>query len=462
MSWILYSRLGIHMLMNGAPILAYQWSTIILPELLKEHFGIDDMKTVSFYASLFYVSYFCGIFLSCFIWPFVVKYVSKRRCLLFSTMMYGIMTLISSYGKSLSFLLICRFITGIFLNENSVGKDLLFEFAKGKFRQIGLSFDSAIALAMNLAGPFIGILIYRSTGDSIQWSLIVIACIYFLISFIFVIFFFFVPYNEKHRNSFKPEEASCRESEAEENKLLIKDKRGKMRIKTRSTKEVLYWCLHHPTLRNPILIYSISLAVTNTDLLMTVILLETSWNESGYGIDPRTLSILCAISVIPACLILFFSPSICPSKIDYSSFMRIFIILFSFGVFLTPLLRDIIPVENHYNFRCMIYLVVFLKNCTNGRLFAPFIHFHLNDKSNRYIRTLINTVNFVCATLFNIILLNLIVPLLSITLYDERFTKYAPYNRYPLFLLLVILQVGCVFLLEEQQNDQVLESVTEI
>ena len=465
MSSILYTRLAIQIVLNGLPIIAFQWSTMIIPEVLEKSFGITDKTRVSFYASLFYVSYFCGIFLSCFIWPFVVQKVSKRRCILFSTLMYGIMTMISGWGSDINFMLTCRFITGLFLNVNSIGKDLLFEFAKGDIRQIGLSFDSAIALTMNLAGPFFGMLIYHQTGCDLQLTLIYIGSIFIVVGAIFVIFFFLIPYREKHRNSFSLEEAKRREEEnfeKEENLSIMENKKGKMRLRTRSTREVIYYCVQHKSLRNPILIYGISLAVTNCDLLLTVVFLETSWADNGLGISATSLSLLCALSVIPACILLLVSPSFCPSKIDYSTFMRFFIVSFGVGVMFTPLLRDLIPEKNHESFRYLVYLVVLLKNCSNGRLYAPFIHFHLNSKSNRYIRTLINTINFVIATLFTIILVNTVVPLLSIMLFDPRFTQYAPYNKYPLFLILVVLQGVCVFLVQEKQNGQVLESVTEI
>lgn len=465
MGFILYSRLAIHTILNGIPCLAYQWSTIILPEILAKNFGITEKTRVSFYASLFYVSYFCGLFVSCFIWPFVVQYVSKRRCLLFSTLMYGIITMCSGIGNNLTWLLISRFLTGMFLNVNSIGKDLLFEFCKGPLRQIGLSFDSCIALIMNLAGPFMGMLIYRATDGNLQTTLLWVGSVYLFSAALFLVFFFFVPYREKHRNSFSVEEEQGRQAAAaqnEENLPLMTEKKGRMQITTRSTKEVIYWCVHYKSLRNPILIYGISLAVTNCDLLLTVVYLETAWADSGLGVSADALSLCFALSVIPACIILLSSPSFCPSKISYSAFMRIFICIFGMGVLFTPLLRDIIPEQHHEHARWLAYLVVILKNCSNGRLYAPFIHFHLNSKCNRYIRTLINTINFVVATLFTIILVNCIVPLESILLFDPRFTSFRPYNKYPLFMVLVILQTISLFLIEDIQNDQVLESVTEI
>ena len=465
--------------MNGIPQLVYHWSTIILPELLHDHFGVVDPTKVSFYASLLYISYFCGMFLSCFVWPFVVKYVSKRKCLLIGILMY----LISATGKTINFLIFCRFITGIFLNENSVGKDLLFEFCKGEYRQIGLSLDSAFALAMSLGGPFIGLVFYRATGNSLALSLVCIASIYLVVGFLFFIFFFLVPYQEKRRNSFarptgdlevlrakeaKKEKAQKdikkdtlnADEEVDENLPLL-DPKKRMRLMTKSTKEVIYWCIHLKSLRNPILIYALSLAVTNCDLLLTILLLQTNWENQGYGLDSSSLSTLWALTIIPAIIIILVSPRFCPSRISYSNFMRVFILTFALGVFLTPLLRDLIPEKDHDSYRYMIYAVVFLKNCSCGRLYAPFIHYHLNDKSNRYIRTLINTVNFIVVTALTIFLVNMIVPFLSIMLFSPQFTRYAPYNKYPLFLILVFIQIILVFLVEEQQNDQVLESVTE-
>lgn len=466
MPFVLYSRLAIHTVLNGIPCLSYQWTTIILPELLRDSFGVTDKTLVSFYASLFYVSYFCGILLSCFIWPFVVVHVSKRRCVVFSTIMYGVITMCSGLGNSLTVLLLCRFFTGLFLNVNSIGKDLLFEFTKGSLRQVGLSLDSAIALVMNLAGPFIGLAIYHATGNDLQTSLLWIGSIYLVSAAVFIVFFFFVPYKEKHRNSFDPEEVQrleeARLSRQSENAPLMQEKKGKLQLVTRSPKEVIYWAIHYAPLRNPILVYGISLAVTNCDLLLTVIFLEAAWTDGGMGIAAGDLSVFFALSVIPAVAILVTTPSFCPSKISYSAFMRIFMSVFGLGVLFTPLLRDLIPSAHHESLKNLAYIIVMLKNCSNGRLYAPFIHFHLNSKVNRYIRTLINTVNFVVATALTIVLVNLVVPLESVLLCHPTFAAYRPYNKYPLFLVLVALQVFVLTLVEEDQNDQVLESVTEI
>lgn len=463
---LLYVRLALHTCLNGLPYLSYQWTTLILPELLAKNFGITEKTQVSFYASLLYVSYFCGLFVSCFIWPFMVKFVSKRRLILFSTTMFGVITMCSGIGNSLIVVLIARFLCGMCLNVNSIGKDLLFEFCKGQLRQVGLSLDSASSLTMNLVSPIIGMLLYHATGSNLQLTLIYIGSVFLLFAALFLVFFFMVPYREKHRNSFSIEEERENElrhrAQVEEGQPLMEKKNGFMQLQTRKTREVIYWCIHYKSLRNPIIIYAISLGITNADLLLTVLYLEMAWKDSGYGIPASTLSLIFAFSVIPACMMLVILPWICPRKITYATMMRVFMSIFSFAVLLTPTTRDLIPEANHENFKWIIYAIVFVKNCTSAKLFAPFIHFHLNSKCNRYIRTLINTINFVCSTLFTILLVNLLVPMLSILMFHPRFTAYAPWNKYPLFLILVILQFVALVLVEDEQGDQVLESVTEI
>lgn len=460
---LLFCRLGVHTILNGIPILVFQWSTIVLPELLRVNFGITDPSLFSFYASLFYVSYFSGILISCFIWPFVVQRVNKRRCLLFSTLMYGMLTMISGYGSNITFFLSCRFATGMFLNVNTIGKDLLFEFAAENYRQIGLSLDSAITLTMNLAGPFIGMTIYHSTQGDLPMTMIYIGLIYIVVGTVFFITFFLFPYKFQARNSFDMSNNDLNKLNCEEENAPILDRaRAYSQIQTKSTKKVILTCIHQKALRNPMLIYGLSVAVANCDQLLTVIFLETSWKEKGLGIEAQNLSVLYALSIIPACILLLSSPSFCPSKVDYSTFMRTFMMTFGFGMFFTPFLRDLIPEKNHEHFTYLVFMVVLIKNCSNARIYAPFIHFHLNKRANRYIRTLINSINFIISTLLNIILVNLIVPLFSVLLYNPRFTQYEPYNKYPLFSILIIIQVGCMLLVEERQNDEILEPVTEI
>lgn len=464
--FLLNLRIALHACINGLPYLSYQWTTLILPEVLEKNFGITEKTQVSFYASLLYGSYFCGLFVSCFIWPYMVKFFSKRRLILFSTTMFGVVTMCSGIGNSLILVLIARFICGMCLNVNSIGKDLLFEFCKGQLRQVGLSFDSASSLTMNLVSPIIGMLLYHATGCSLQWTLIYIGAVFLFFSLMFLILFFIVPYREKHRNSFSIEEERQNElrhrAQVEEGQPLMENKNGVMQLQTRKTSEVIYWCVHYKSLRNPIIIYAISMGITNADLLLTVLYLEMAWKDSGYGVPASTLSLIFALSVIPACVILIILPWICPRKIHYTTMMRVFMSIFGFAVLFTPTVRDLIPEANHDDFKWIIYVIVFIKNCSNAKLFAPFIHFHLNSKCNRYIRTLINTINFICSTLFTILLVNLLVPLLSLLMFHPRLTAYAPWNKYPLFLILVALQLVALVLVEDEQGDQVLESVTEI
>jgi MFS family permease len=448
-------RIFVFGIMNFLPIVTSQWSTIVLPEIIQFNLRINDPAKFSQIASYFYISYFTGMILGCFIWSNLVKLIAKRKCILFSIITMGLANMISGTGENVLFICFCRFIAGCSLNIHTVGKDFLFEFAEDKYRQFALSLDSCFGLLAHLAGPFIGMKIYYMNDRNFEISCLWIGGIFFIGAALFFIAFFLVSYQPvEHQaaeivslESIEEEKAPLKNSTGTENEI----------IEATGAKEVFLECLKNPNIRNAMIVFGISTACTNCDVVLSVIYLQTPWENGGLSISPNVLSKVSLISYIPALCILLSSSRICPRIISYKHFIRFFVVAFSLAVFMTPTFRDLIPGENHADYNIFIYINQMIKYSMNSHIFSPFIHYTINKRANKHIRTIINAINFIFSTTMIVIIMNLVVPLLSVTLFSPRYTSIEPFNKYITFGIITLLQGSCFFLIEKKNKGVALD-----
>lgn len=435
---------------NFLPIITVQWSSIILPDILRYNLKVEDEASFSLIASYFFISYFLGIILGCFLWPTLVKFFSKRSCILVSIIIIGIANMLSGRGEKVTFISICRFIAGISLNIHTVGKDFLFEFAEDKHRQFILSIDSCFVLLAHLAGPFIGMQIYYANDRNFEVSCLWISAIFFFGAFIFFIAFFLIPYTPIDHMDDHSSQRNL--DDDEQNPLNNIDQNSTAQIEVMSARDVLRECVNNPDIRNTMAVFALSTACTNCDLVLSIIFLQTPWENQGLSISPKVLSQVSLLSYLPAVAILIYSPKICPKKIPYADYIRTFAGIFALSVIITPLFRDILPSKYHADFNILIYINQMVKYCTNSHIVSPFIHYKINKRANKHIRTVINSINFVISTTAVVIIMNLIVPLLSVTLYSHTFVELRPFNKYFTFLAVTLLQASCLILMPSSKH----------
>jgi MFS family permease len=455
MKRLLAFRMFVFAFQNFIPIMTCQWSSIILPDILRYNLKIVDESTFSLIANYFYISYFIGIILGCFIWPYLVQFISKRNCILISTFMIGVANIASGYGQDVTHICACRFVAGCFLNIHTVGKDFLFDFVPEEHRQFTLSLDSCFGLMGHLGGPFIGMHIYYLNDRDFKATCFWIGVIFFFGVLLFLIAFYIIEYTGYHHgeglkkdtNRIEEERVRLRNSEGEEQGM----------IEVTSTLDVFKVCANNLDIRNSIIVFGITTAASNCDLVLSVIYLQTPWADQGLSISPVVLSNISLLSFLPALSILLYSPKICPSRIPYLSYIRIFVFVFALAVLVTPLFRDILPEANHADFNILVYLNQIMKYCTNCHIVAPFIHYTINRRANRHIRTTINSINFVISTTLVVVFMNLIVPLLSVSLYSPQFQNLKPFNKYFTFVMVAGIQLSCFYLIGKQNKGESLD-----
>ena len=432
-------RLSTFGFINFLPILTTQWSTIVLPQILVNNLGISDPSHTSLIAGYFYISFFYGRLLGTFVWPLMVKVVNKKICILLSIIVMGLMNALSGIGMKIFVICFCRFIAGIALNIHTVGKDFLFEFCDENYRQIGLSIDSAFGLMGNLLGPYIGFYLYNKFDHSFDQTVLFIAFLFF-IGFVLFFHVFFITYTPPLNVSHTDEEMQKMLGEHNE------------KIESTGIKGTILSFFKNSSIRSLILVYGLGMACTNSDLVISVLYLQMDWKDYGLGISSRALSHLSMFCYIPALFLLFLSNKMVPRYISYMNYIRSVFTIFALAVFLTPLLRDILPKENHSRYNFIIYIVQGLKYCFNTHMSAPFIHYLINKRAKREARTIVNSLNFITATIMICVVMNIITPLLSISMYKQFFKEREPYSKDLTFFMITALMLFSVFLLTYSQR----------
>lgn len=105
------------------------------------------------------------------------------------------------------------------------------------------------------------------------------------------------------------------------------------------------------------ILYGISSACTNTELLISMIYLPMKWEEQGLGISTDKLVTMSLFCFFPSVIILLFSDQFIPSRITIKNYIKGIIIIFSITVCMIPLLRDIIPENYVENFMVRIFQI---------------------------------------------------------------------------------------------------------
>ena len=417
-------------LQNFIPVVTTQWSSIILPVILKENFHIEDEGSIGRLASLFFASFFSGMIIGCVLWPFLSTFVEKRTALLISVIGIGLLNGLSGMRSSITLVILCRFLAGILLNIHTVGKDFLFQFVKPSHRQFVLSIDSAFGLLAHLVSPHLGVLLYDWSDRSFKKSTFMIMILFMIVSLLFILVFFL--YDSSLDRGY------LEDSETES-------------LLSRSTEELnkgnlfifALRALRKKELRNGMIVFALATACTNCDLVVSVILLQTKWSDGGYGIEPMMLSNISMISYPFALFILFICPILVRGPRSRGFAISLFLLIFALSVSLTPLWRDV------YGESKAIKIVLWtqlIKYITNSHIFSPFMHFTINIQAKKTERTLANSLNFIISTSTTVIMMNTVVPLISMSLHWQTFKKFEPWNRYLCFHMLFFIQMIAIYL----------------
>ena len=176
--------------MTALPSFLCFWILPIIPEIIVNNIGISNPEKVSQIAGIFDAAFFIGLIVGSLLWPYSLRYISKRNALLTGMVFQGIFNAITGQMKSTFWLIFFRFLTACCSNVNTIGKDFIFVFAKQNYRQYAYSVKNVFSVAAAFGGPILGYYIYKYSGHDLGKSLILISLFYVIGILIFLVVFY--------------------------------------------------------------------------------------------------------------------------------------------------------------------------------------------------------------------------------------------------------------------------------
>lgn len=435
------SRVFVFGFITQLPILLTMWSLTVLPEILELNYGVESPGRRSIVAGYFYTSFFYGMILGSFIWPHVLNYISKRNALFIGLAVQAGLSAVMGMNDSLMYLYSIRFLCGLMHNINTVGKDFIFDFCDDTYRQYAFSFKSCFGILAGFAGPFVGYCVYMYTGKSFAKSCVIISAVYLVALVLFIIFFYIIRVDMNvSKSEINPDDEETHQLNADGPKKQI------------GLGETIRYCMGNAKLRSYILVYLIMNGVFKTINVITVFYLEAPFGREGLGVDSMTLTYIALVSYFPCLIILLSAPSFVPNKIDYRHYIMAISVVFSLTIIMLPVFKDLLTAENYSKYVWFVYFNQTLLYCANPKLFSPAINYLVNKAVSRRMRTAANAVTLLGSTLSSAVLLNLIAPLYSMSIEDDRLLRYAPYNKYIAFGVLALLIWVSIYLLKEKKK----------
>lgn len=431
------------------PNLLSYWIAAIFPEVIEKNLLVTNKEDVSRVAGLFFAFYFFGIIVGAICWPYILMFISKKKSILLGLFFQGVFTALTGRSIILYWVYTFRFWTGFFNNVNTVGKDFIFEFAKPNYRQYAFTAKSCFTVCGIFVGPIIGYMIYKHCGSDLEASMMFLFWLYMLACVLFIIVFMIDFKKTTEEELIEVEPSKINEHDIEESAVLLAKEEVNLQ---KGIFEVLKIMWNNKILRNFTIVYFLTNGIFTTRNFVLIFYLESTWEDQGLGISAYDVSFVNFYTFFFCIAFLMTSPIYVPSKISYLSVVKNIVFMALFLTILPPLLRDLLPNSTERQYKFVICLVYGISNFFNPKLFSPFINYFLNSQIDRYGRTALNSITFISSCLSAAIIMTFISPLLSISLHNEHFIAYRPWNKYFCFVILDLLLACNLFYLKTQKG----------
>lgn len=476
--------------------LMFIWILALIPEILARNYGITDRANRTFYAGIIFTMPMYGNILGAFLWPYVVKVVSKRSAILLSLSLQAFLNVFMGFRSDIYIFIAVRFLLGACHSMKSVGKDFIFEFSNPDHRLFVFSLKSVTKLFATFIGPFIGYYMYHWADRNFQVSCFYVSIIY-IVGICCYLHAFFLNFESLEEDEGIQEEAESRKEQA---LLIVKEKdesiseltginnfgsdfsqqndldndseigsnsheppssirRSRFKKQQNHLKkqkgmgEVLQMVLKDTYIRTMMLVDFVTSVVFKASTFVTLVFLEESWENGGLGISSQTLSALSFFSFFPAVIILLAGPSIVPKRLSLVVYIRIILVTFALALISIPLIRDIVPGKNHEDFIWITLTAQSIIYLLNPRVYAPLFSYTLNLWADKYSRTALNSINFLVSSILSAVILTIISPFYSFMMYNHKAQDWRPYNKHVTFWILALATLWGAIVLKVKNRE---------
>jgi MFS family permease len=476
--------------------LMFIWILTLIPEILAHNYGISDRADRTFYAGIIFTMPMYGNILGAFIWPYVLKVISKRSAILLSLSLQAFLNVFMGFRSALYIFIAVRFLLGACHSMKSVGKDFIFEFSNPDHRLFVFSLKSVTKLFATFIGPLIGYYMYHWANRDFQVSCFYVSMIY-LVGICCYLHAFFLNF-ESMEDDDRPKEETA--SMKEQTLLIVKEKDetnseltginnfgsdlslqfdndnesdvnsssqesmsaiARSRFRKRESRlkkqkgmgEVLKIILDDPYIRTMMLVDFVTSVVFKAATFVTLVFLEESWDNGGLGVSAQTLSTLSFFSFFPAVIILLMGPSIVPKKLSLVVYIRIILVIFALALISIPLIRDMVPGKNHKDYLWITLTAQSIIYLLNPRVYAPLFSYTLNLWADRYSRTALNSISFLISSILSAATLTFTSPFYSFLMYNEKAQEWRPYNKHLTFWIMAVATLWSAIILKVKSRE---------
>lgn len=421
------------------------WVVAIIPEIMTRNLGVTNKQDLSYYCGTYMSMFFWGIMIGSFLWPTVVNHISKRNAVLIGIIGLGFFNFLIGHTKSLNTIFFYRFMCGVFHNLNSVGKDFIFDFARPSYRLYAFSIKTLFTFVATFIGPWVGYKLYVWCDQDFALSIYYISLAFVLGVVIFVVVYYldFTPGDADY------EVISAQEAKDEEEENLTEGvSEESEKLGQRGLMEVFKICIREQNLKSLIIIYFVTNGVYKAGNVISILYMETPWEEEGYGIGSDVISFISLLSFFPAAIMVLVSPKFVPSKISYKSFIMFFVSTLALAFFLFPLMRDLIPEKGHENYVFVAYILLGFLYASVPKLYSPFINYNLNKGVDSHSRTSLNALTFILSSASAGFFTTFVAPLLGISMYSPIIGEYW-ISKYLAFVILDICLIVALYFISK-------------
>lgn len=429
--------------------LGSHWIASVIPQIVENNFKTSNPEDRSNVAGQYFTYFMVGLIVGSLLWPSVVTYISKRNCILIGIFGQAFSNFMVGQVSSMKMILLWRFFFGFFHVINTIGKDFIYDFAHAKYRQFIFTLRSMAVMVASFFGPMIGYMIYYYHDKDFSLTLTTISIIMLSSFVLFLISFFIFPSEQKVIEHNPDELAPLQEHTGHHHGLEVHHQKSAQI----GLIPILKFCWKKPELRNVMLGFICIFSIYNAQLLVAVFFVETPWNEQGFGLSDKEVSIIVLSVFLPVLIFFLISGLYVPKKVSEFAYTKVILIINMIWLLGLPALRDYLSTSSYDQRIHSIYGFVALSLVFNPNLVSPYLNYYMNNHVPKNGRTSFNSITFVSTAFFAILIFQTILPLYSISMYDPKFQAYAPYNKYICFLLMdVILILGAYFLREPKKH----------
>ena len=411
------------------------WTLLLLPAILETELKIRGIDQES-YIMINYIALFYGTMIGTWFWSLVLNKCPASISIWLSLLMVGICNYFMFLTNSFSYMIFFRFLKGISMNVQKIGKAYVHEFMDRRTRKLAFLIENISYVAGTLAGPFLGSFFYNEFNQSYSKVALLVTVLFLLLALGFILM--------NCIDKIKKPKPTAREKE----KLYFRD--GITIVLNKTWKEVFSYCFFtNRTSKYLSFIYIVNSACFHVDLVITTSFFRLHRGDRDVYLDREQLAHSNLLGTIPSILFIIFLDRYLNDTVGRKLYIKYTIYFSFFSLAITPFLRYYL--SNHCDrYLAEVFLFIFysMKITFSYYLYTNVFAHLMNISIYKSYRKRFNIMITFFKHGLTAILFNLLTPFFKYVLHNKEFKLIEPYNYAIIFWIIAIVQGSSIFMIE--------------